>query len=317
MQDEIDCATEIGNSRRVVVKDGWHEAPCLYGGCVGHPGTAKSPAMQVAMSPVLTIQQRLTATWEKEMEDYKEELARWEAMEAQYRGPKPAPPILRRVFTSDTTVEALAVILSENSRGVLVYRDELAGWSRSMDAYKANKGADRQFWLSCWSSEAVAVDRKGNAGPIMINSPLLCVLGSICPDMLKELLDSKGRSDGSIERQLLSFPSTYPQKKWTDEGVSEKISQKWLSAIEYLFKLEMADDSGGEQVPRQVILTQRAKKVFASWFDKNAAEEEDPSLLSSTRNAWAKMPAHSARFALIIHQLRRACGDCPHPGRRC
>ena len=56
---------------------------------------------------------------------------------------------------SDTTVEALAPILRVNPRGLLLARDELAGWIGSFDRYsgKGKSGADAANWLSMLSTE--------------------------------------------------------------------------------------------------------------------------------------------------------------------
>lgn len=40
------------------------------------------------------------------------------------------------------TVEAIAPILLHNPRGLLMYRDELAGWIGDMDRYSKSKGGD-------------------------------------------------------------------------------------------------------------------------------------------------------------------------------
>jgi putative DNA primase/helicase len=60
----------------------------------------------------------------------------------------PDTPDMARTLVGDTTVEALADIMDKNPRGVLINRDELAGWVRGLDQYKGGKGNDRQFYLS-------------------------------------------------------------------------------------------------------------------------------------------------------------------------
>jgi hypothetical protein len=92
-----------------------------------------------------------------------------------------------RVVADDTTIEALAGILESNPRGVLVARDELAGWVRAMDQYKGGKGADRQIWLSLWSNAPISVDRKGSPEPVIVESPWVSVTGSIQPEILPDL----------------------------------------------------------------------------------------------------------------------------------
>ena len=55
----------------------------------------------------------------------------------------------------------LAPILLANPRGLLMARDELAGWIGSFDRYSGGKGgADAAHWLSMHNGESVTVDRK-------------------------------------------------------------------------------------------------------------------------------------------------------------
>ena len=70
------------------------------------------------------------ARWEKDM-------AAWKRDKNAASDPpeKPDPPQAERFIVSDTTVEALAPILLANPRGLLLARDELAGWIGSFDRY--------------------------------------------------------------------------------------------------------------------------------------------------------------------------------------
>ncbi len=288
----IAAGAAIGNSRAVQLKPGWVERPILYGGCAGTPGTTKSPALSAAVAPLVNAQRRLKAEWEKAVEERKSA--------SDDQSPKPK---LQRVLCNDTTVEAMAGVLSDNPRGVLLYRDELTGWTRSMDQYKG-KGADRQFWLSCWSGESVAVDRKGNPEPLLIDKPFVSVVGSLTPDMLSELLEGKGRADGTLERLLIVYPKTPPAERWSEQGVPDKAAGRWRDAVDRLLSLEI-DEAG----PVIVTLTGKAKRVWESCYNALAAEIESPALLPSLKGAWSKMRSHFARLALIVHLLRRVMGE--------
>jgi hypothetical protein len=150
----------IGNSREVQLKPGWNEGARVYGGILGRPGLAKSAAAEKVAAPLFEVQKQLKEEYDDAVKKHKQAVADWEARAPANRGPKPEPPVLKRVIVSDTTVEALCVILAQNPRGVLLYRDELVGWARSFNQYRGGKGADRSFWLSCWSGQPVVVDRK-------------------------------------------------------------------------------------------------------------------------------------------------------------
>ena len=46
---------------------------------------------------------------------------------------EPEPPTPRRYTTNDTSIEKMAELLMDNSDGLLLYRDELTGWLRSLE----------------------------------------------------------------------------------------------------------------------------------------------------------------------------------------
>jgi hypothetical protein len=145
-------AAAIGNTRRLELKRGWSAPPILWGAIVGESGTAKSPAFRLVMRPVRERQRKALERDAEAMKQYGADLARWEKdMTAWKRGKsagdppeKPAPSQAERFIVSDTTVEALAPILLANPRGLLLARDELAGWTGSFDRYagKSKAGAD-------------------------------------------------------------------------------------------------------------------------------------------------------------------------------
>lgn len=129
------------------------------------------------------------------------------AKDGEVAPPRPEEPVMGRVVADDTTIEALAGILESNPRGVLVARDELAGWVRAMDQYKGGRGADQQNWLSLWSNSPISVDRKSRSEPVIVESPWVSVTGSIQPEILPDL--SGGREDGLLDRFLFAYPDPY------------------------------------------------------------------------------------------------------------
>lgn len=101
---------------------------------------------------------------------------------------KPDPPQAEHFVVSDTTVEALAPILQANPRGLLLARDELAGWIGSFDRYagKGGAGADSANWLSMFNAESIIVDRKtGVPRTIHVSQAAVCVTGGIQPGILQ------------------------------------------------------------------------------------------------------------------------------------
>jgi hypothetical protein len=164
-------AAAIGNTRRLELKLCWSAPPILWGAIVGESGTAKSPAFKLVMRPVRERQRKALERHAEAMKQYEADLALWEKDMAAWKREKdktndtpekPDLPQAERFIVSDTTVEALAPILLANPRGLLLARDELAGWIGSFDRYssKGKAGADSANGLSMFNAESIIVDRK-------------------------------------------------------------------------------------------------------------------------------------------------------------
>ena len=97
--------------------------------------------------------------------------------------PQPLKPVCKRMVISDTTTEALCLRLKENPQGLLLYRDELAGWIGSFNQYKKS-GSDEAHFLSIWSGKAVRVDRKTDEQFLYVENPNLSIVGGIQPGIL-------------------------------------------------------------------------------------------------------------------------------------
>ncbi len=154
------ASASIGQSVNLEIKRNWTEPTLLYLVLVGTPGTTKSPIIRKVRKPLADIDRRLR-------KESKEARQRWEEAKKAYakdpdNNPPPGPePPQYRAVVRDITRESMAVVLKDNPRGVLCDPDEASAWVASFNEYKSKGGADRQFWLSLWSSDAVSVDRKG------------------------------------------------------------------------------------------------------------------------------------------------------------
>jgi hypothetical protein len=305
----------IGDAVELELKVGWREGANLYTAKVGDPGSKKTPSENLALYPLIQIQKRLTAEYVEAKAEYKAALAAWEEKKAKERGPKPEVPIFRHIITTDTTVEAIAPMLL-SGKGILLSREELSGWVRAMNQYRAGgKGADRQSYLSMWSRTLLKIDRRASPEPVVVLRPFLAVTGGIQPDLLPGLADPESREDGFVDRILWSYPDPVLDT-WTTDGVDRDT----LAAVERLFeqlyalKGEPDPDQDDENAtrPRVVRLTASAMALWARWYRDQAAELADEAFPAQLRGPWAKMPGQAARLALILHCAERvAVGGDP------
>ena len=169
----------------------WWARPALWVLLVGGSSVKKTPPMKEALHELHAIQNSLRESYELELAAIKKA--------DDGREPPPLPP---RYIVNDTTIEKLADILARNPRGVLVMRDELAGWIGQMDKYGgASRGAstDRAFWLQAYDGGTYLVDRI-NRGETYVPNLSVSFAGGIQPNRLAEL--SGLTSDGLLQRFL-------------------------------------------------------------------------------------------------------------------
>lgn len=324
-------ASAIGNTHRIALKRGWTEPAIVWTAIVGESGTMKTPAFKLAMKAIRKAQadafkehDAARAEWEAQHLRYEAELTGWKRQAAKGHGDagdppeKPAPPIARRYIVSDTTTEALAPILLGNPRGVLLARDELAGWLGSFDRYaKAGKaGADSAHWLSMHNGEAMTIDRKTGIPPtIHVPSASVSITGGIQPGILARALGQEHHESGMAARVLYAMPPR-KAKRWTEADVNADTEAAVAAVFDRLFSLTMepdpesplmADGHGPDMRPRLVRLADDGKRAWVTFYNEHATEQAE--LSGDLSAAWSKLEGYAARLALVVHLTRWAAGD--------
>jgi hypothetical protein len=299
----------VGNTRRLVMKRGWSAPPILWGAIVGESGTAKTPAFKLVMRPVRERQSRAFKVFEALQQGYEATLEAWQEAKKGERGEKPQPPTCERFIVSDTTVEALAPILLANPRGLLLARDELAGWIGSFDRYagKGKTGADSANWLSMFNAENIIVDRKtGTPRTIHVPQAAVCVAGGIQPAILQRALGLEHRESGLAARLLLTCPPRRA-KRWTEADIDPAAEAGLARLFDRLYELQPAAADDGEPRPVLVRLSPEAKTAWKAYYNAHAVEQAD--LTGDLAAAWSKLEEGAARLALVVHFARWAADD--------
>ena len=248
--------------------------------------------------------------YEIEVARHEKQLSEWKRAKQTTQDPpeKPEPPLAERYSVSDTTVEALAPILLENPRGVLLERDELSGWIGSFDRYGSGKGgADAANWLSMFNAESLVVDRKtGKPRTIHVPAAAVSVCGGIQPTILNRALGIEHRESGLAARLLLASPPRRP-KRWTEADIDPRLVRQIELVLEFLFGLEPDLDGDGRPCPAIVQLSPDAKAVWRAFYNEHA--QEQAGLDGDLAAAWSKLEEYTARLALVIHCVRVAASD--------
>ncbi len=323
-------AAAIGNTQRLHVSNTWHAPPILWAAIIGESGSMKSPAFKLAMKATQAAQAEAFKQNTRDRQESEADLMRYEvALTAWKRDvmrckaddgygiappEKPALPKARRYIVSDTTVEALVPILFDNPRGVLLARDELAGWLGSFDRYSkgGRGGADSAHYLSMHDGASLTLDRKtGNPPNIHVPSAAVSIVGGIQPRILARAMGQEHHESGMLARLLFAMPPR-KRKRWTEADVDPASEAAVVAVFNRLFGLSMEVDPEGsitepEYRPRLLSMTPDGKAEWVRFYDEHNAEAD--ALTGDDAAAWSKLEGYVPRVALVLHLIRWAAGD--------
>ncbi len=305
-------ARAIGNKRVIRLKSTWCEPAIIWAAMIGKSGTHKTPAMQIAMKFLDKLQAKSISSHAEAMQqfdidvvEHDRDFATWKKSKGRDLPPiKPELPVCNRYVTSDSTIEALAMLLHDQFDGLLVSRDELAGWLNGIAEYKGGSGSDLGHWLAMWSAAPLVVDRKtGAIKMIHIPRAAVSLVGGIQPGTLRKAIGQEHMQDGLCARLLLAMPPSKPVT-WSDATVSTTAEKTITGLFDRLIDLEPGVSEQGEAEPTALDLTPEAKTLWVKYFNRHRSELVD--LDDDLAAAWSKLEAYTARFALIF----QLC-DCP------
>ena len=316
----------IGNARAVSPRESWVEPPILWSVLLGAPSAGKSPALD-PLSRILegfeadaaqehgdTVRQYTTDAEAAKIRHDTWRRAAKAAIKAGEEAPllpadavEPIAPVRPRVRLSDTTLEAAAELSAGNPKGLLLFRDELAGWWRSFDRYNGGDG-ERQFWLQAYGARLYVVDRKTAAAPVTIDRLAISVLGGSQPDVLAQML--KGEADGFAARFLYAYPEPVSGFSLSAKGADCEAAEVYLARLKEL-KLEPGRN-GAVYAPLVCPLEDAAAQAFEAWWRERRAEASDATGLWG---GWiGKQGGQALRIALILEHLWWcSCSVAPYP----
>lgn len=305
----------IGNARWGQPKEGWAEPPVVNVALVGRPSTNKSPALDQVVAPLHVIEADLNEDWQDRLRQYatdkvaaEERRNGWKqaaktAAAEGYTPPilpadavEPEPPHKRRLASTDPTVAKAERMSAANPRGMVLVRDELAGWVTSMDKFGSGAGgADRTFWIQAYGGRPWSPDRvKDGDAEIAVPHLTWSVVGGIQPDRLASLL-LVGDDDGLTARFLYIWPEPRPPS-WSEPVAGLGDARVWLAKLHALPWTPPA--------PLLLPFSHDAQRNLQDWREEVARLEEGASGLFQS---WlGKLPGFAVRLATIFAHLEWA-----------
>jgi hypothetical protein len=305
--------------------DDWTVVPNLWGMVIGRPGIMKSPPLAQIMQPLQFLQARAMENFEQAQVDHQagrmvegesERIAKAAIQKMLRQGQAAAAseralqavnaereePACRRYVVNDSTVEKLGEILNQNPHGLLLFRDELSGFFRTLDRH--GHEADRAFYLECWNGDgSFTYDRIGR-GTLHIPGACLSILGSIQPGPLADLVRGLRGSgdDGLLQRfQLAVWPDASRDWHNVDRAPDSEARDAVQAVIERLDHMT-AESLGADPGPIPLLrFSDDAQALFDVW-----RESLEIRLRNDTEHPVPE--AHLSKFrslvpslALIIH----------------
>ncbi|MHB8368810.1 MAG: YfjI family protein [Leptospirales bacterium] len=312
-------------------RDDWLAVPNLWGAVIGRPGIMKTPALDQSKLPL----SRLSAEM---IEQYSEATRAWETQESVMKAKREVlttdlkkaiktgsdtsgiesslaglrddfvPPVNKRYSVNDPTVEKLQEILRENPNGLLLFRDELTGWLRTLD--REGHENDRAFYLEAWNGTGgYECDRIGR-GTVRIPAVCLSILGGIQPgplaDYVREASRNGSGADGLLQRfQLLVWPDD-PKNwmnvdRWPDTTAKNRAFEVFQRLAD-LDPLTIGAEQGEDGIPF-LQFTEEAQEAFDTWreiLETEKLRSGEPDMIEAALSKYRSLiPSLAILFHLV------------------
>jgi hypothetical protein len=289
----------VGNTYEIEVKKGWTEPGVIWLAVVGRAGIGKTPSIDNIIKPLNVLNFKEIKRYSDQMEvyNYYNDLTKKEKEEH----PEPMKPKKTQFIANDITLEALVDLHQESDNSVGVFKDELAGWFKDMNKYRA--GSDLEFWLSCWSSKSVSVNRMTRKGSF-IERPFIPVLGGIQPSIFNQFATDENKDNGFLDRMLLSFPDAKVEEYNENEMHIADIMWYSNTITRFYQGLKSAfikRDNDGKIITNTVKFKQEAKEEWKRIFNRITKEQNNDEENEYLKSMYPKQKSYIPRFALLIH----------------
>ena len=301
--------------------DNWTVAPNLWGACIGRPSAMKSPAINAALKPVHDIEQDRQQAHKEQLEDLeiqnrfleagaKARKAAWakaaesgdmqaaRALMAE-EATKQAPST-PRLIVNNTSTAKLGELLAEADNGLLLERDELAGWLAVLDG--KDGGEDRAFYIELYDRLTPYTFDRIERGTIRLEVPMISVIGGIQPSKLAGVVRgavSGVVDDGLIQRfQMMVYPDGEESFSYRDRAPEPKAYAAYMGVMR-----ELAGMPIPENEPQEWRFIETVQQTFADWYTATMTRARSGEINSAVESHLIKSPKAIVGIALLTELL--------------
>jgi hypothetical protein len=282
-------STAIG--KNVTIKDnrGVKEKAALYMCIVGNSGVGKTPAIKWCLKPIEEINKKDRKAYEQAKKEH--EQVDTGKNDIEFTENK------KSLFITDATTEALISDL-EHSKGVLYFRDELIGWLKDMNKYRAN-GSDDLLFMQMWNSnDTISMKRKTQ--DIFIDNPYINVIGGTQPKRLGEFTKNGATDSGFFQRILFVYPDAKIQDR-TNNKENPRLKEMYSTLI-----TKIHDDCRGFDNEVTLELSEKGNNMITN-FVNNFIKKQQRAFKGNDLSIeiLSKLETYILRFALIFEVADR------------
>lgn len=327
--------------RRLGIKpkrhDDWLVVPNLWGAIIGPPAFLKSPMLNEILKPLRRLEAKAREDYARELDDYESAREALEAerkkltvkfcransaltrddLVAELKKLKIEAPDQRRYIVSDPTIEKLGEILNQNPSGVLLFRDELAGWLATLE--RAGHENDRTFFLESWNGYGSYTYDRIARGTLHIEAVCVSILGAMTPGPLAAYLRetfSGATDDGLIQRfQLSVYPDPPAHWRNVDHWPDTKAKNQAFEVFRRF--VSFGSDAPPDEIP-SLHFDDGAQEFFDGWRANletrlRNSPDEHPVMLAHLGKYRSLMPS----LALIFDRCDSAAPGVSLEAARC
>jgi putative DNA primase/helicase len=324
----LSLASVIGNKVSIHPHEfnNWRVVPNLWGAIIGRPSTRKSPAISVATLQLYRLaanaknildeeakQFEINSDFDKlqtnankalitkAMKDEDLELVA-QFKQAAIDADKAQAPTERRYIVNDTTVEKLGELLNENPNGLMVLRDELTGWLKTIE--REDRSNDKAFYLEAFNGNGSYTYDRIARGTLHIDQVTVSICGGLQPSKLShyiyQALSGGEGDDGLLQRfQLLVYP---------DAGLPESVDRKPDAHAKEMVMALFNKVNLFFSIDEAIHFTGKAQIKYNQWRDElniRTFDAEHPAIASHLSKYQSLMPS----LALIINEIDVGHGE--------
>ena len=293
--------------------EGWTERACLWVMVCAPPGSKKSVAVKRPQAPLRQIDAQLCDEFSQKDVAYTKankvfQLQQRTAIKNEASGKEvgydepakePERPLNRRAIVNDATTEKMGELLMDNSRGLLLYQDEIAVWFGGHDLYNKGAGKDRGMAIGAYEGGSYTFDRIGR-GTVRVPNWSYSLVGTTQPDKIREII-SKKADDGlmqrfmiiEVPRQVIHGDEDHPEDSAARQQYEDAIRSMWgrvpSTGSDYIVDLSPEADS--------------VRRDFTLWVERVSNTDGLPAMITGHLSKWTGL---WSRLVLTYHSYGMA-----------